>query len=220
MTKRPFGYKGNRVKEVLELVHSDVYSPMNIKERGGYEYYVTIIDDYSRYGYVYPMHHKSETFEKFREFRAEVKKQLAHVLDKEVNKLEASSEVYIFVGYPRGTKMGYFYNPKENIVMVSMNATFLDESYMNDFMPCSKVVLDEMLSDLVILTVPLETNRIRVEKKTQQQPKGLQRSGKIRHEPERFMANRETFLAESLEHGKDPYTYKEAMEDVDANLWT
>ncbi|EXB68908.1 hypothetical protein L484_001815 [Morus notabilis] len=91
---------------------------------------------------------------------------------------------------------------------------------MNDFKPRSKVVLEEMLSDLVIPIVPLETDRIRVEKETQQQPKGLRRSGRIRHEPERFMANEETFLAESLEHDRDLYTYKEAMEDIDANLWT
>jgi len=333
MTKRPFGSKGNRAEGVLELVHSDVCGPMNIKARGGYEYYVTFIDDYSRYGYVYLLHHKSETFDKFREFRAEVEKQLgkpikalrsdrggeylsdeftgyllengilshltapgtpqqngvaerrnrtlldmvrsmmsystlpisfwgyalqtacyllnnvstksvpktphelwtgrktslnhiriwgcpAHVLDKEANKLEARSEVCIFVGYPRGTKGGYFYNPKENKVVVSTNATFLEESYMNDFKPRSKIVLEEMSSDLVIPTVPLETDPIRVEEETQQQTKGLRRSGRIRHEPERFMANGETFLAESLEHDRDPYTYKEAMEDVDANLWT
>ena len=40
--------------------------------RGGYEYFITFIDDYSRYGYLYLMHHKSETFEKFKEFKAEV----------------------------------------------------------------------------------------------------------------------------------------------------
>ena len=34
------------------------------------------MDDYSRYGYVYLMKWKSEAFEKFKEFRAEVKNQL------------------------------------------------------------------------------------------------------------------------------------------------
>ena len=41
---------------------------MNVKARGGYEYYVTFIDDYLRYGYVYLMQWKSETLEKFKEF--------------------------------------------------------------------------------------------------------------------------------------------------------
>ena len=55
MTKRPFTTKGLRATEPLELVHSDVCGPFATQARGGYEYYVTFIDDYSRYGYVYLM---------------------------------------------------------------------------------------------------------------------------------------------------------------------
>ena len=76
MTKRPFTGKRLRATEPLELIHSDVCGPMSIKARGGYEYFVTFIDDYFRYGYVYLMRHKSDTFEKFKEYRAEVQKQL------------------------------------------------------------------------------------------------------------------------------------------------
>ena len=45
---------------------------MNIEARGGYRYFLTFIDDLSRYGYIYFMKHKSETFEKFKEFQSEV----------------------------------------------------------------------------------------------------------------------------------------------------
>ena len=45
MTKRSFTTKGQRAKEPLELVHSDVCGPMNTQARGGYEYFVTFIDD-------------------------------------------------------------------------------------------------------------------------------------------------------------------------------
>ena len=76
MTKRPFSAKGNRATEPLELIHSDLCGPMNVKARGGYEYYVSFIDDYSRYGYIYLLQFKSETLEKFKEFKAEVEKQL------------------------------------------------------------------------------------------------------------------------------------------------
>ena len=40
--------------------------------RGGYRYFLTFTDDLSRYGYIYLMKHKSETFEKFKEFQSEV----------------------------------------------------------------------------------------------------------------------------------------------------
>ena len=76
MTKRPFKAKGNRVTIQLELVHTDVCGPMSVQARGGYEYFITFTDDYSRYGYVYLMRHKSEAFDKFREYKAEVEKQL------------------------------------------------------------------------------------------------------------------------------------------------
>ena len=66
MTKRPFLVRGNRTNVLLELVHTDVCGPINIRVRGGYEYFITFTDDHSRYGYVYLMQHKSEAFEKFK----------------------------------------------------------------------------------------------------------------------------------------------------------
>ena len=76
MTKRPFKAKGNRATIQLELVHTDVCGLMSVQARGGYEYFITFTDDYSRYGYVYLMRHKSEAFDKFREYKAEAEKQL------------------------------------------------------------------------------------------------------------------------------------------------
>ena len=40
--------------------------------RGGYRYFLTFTDDLNRYEYMYLMKHKSETFEKFKEFQSEV----------------------------------------------------------------------------------------------------------------------------------------------------
>ena len=50
----------------------------------------------------------------------------AHVLRRDPSKLEARSEVGLFVGYPRGTKGYLFYDPKEQRVIVSTNARFLE----------------------------------------------------------------------------------------------
>ena len=48
---------------------------MRVQAKGGYEYFVTFIDDYSIYGFVYLMRQKSKTFDKFREYKAEAEKQ-------------------------------------------------------------------------------------------------------------------------------------------------
>ena len=45
---------------------------MSVDTHGGYRYFLTFTNDLSRYGYVYLMKHKSETFEKFKQFQSEV----------------------------------------------------------------------------------------------------------------------------------------------------
>ena len=58
-----------------QLVGNNTYyvcSTMSVEARGGYHYVLTLTDDLSRYGYVYLIKHKSETFEKFKEFQNEV----------------------------------------------------------------------------------------------------------------------------------------------------
>ena len=68
MTKSPFPGHGERAKELLALVHSDVCGPMSTQARGGYSYFITFTDDLSRFGFVYLMKHKSEAFDKFKEY--------------------------------------------------------------------------------------------------------------------------------------------------------
>ena len=68
ITKSPFSGKGERASDVLKLRHIDVCGLMNISARDGYVYFITFIDDLSRYGYVYLMKRKSESFEIFKQF--------------------------------------------------------------------------------------------------------------------------------------------------------
>ncbi|KAK8593502.1 hypothetical protein V6N12_045582 [Hibiscus sabdariffa] len=75
MTKAPFSGKGERASDLLGLIHSDVCGPMNTQARGGFQYFITFTDDFSRYGYIYLMRHKSEALEKFKEFKNEVQNQ-------------------------------------------------------------------------------------------------------------------------------------------------
>ena len=72
MAKTPFSGTMERATNLLEIIHTNVCGPMSVEARGGYRYVLTLTDDLSRYGYVYLMKHKSETFEKFKEFQSEV----------------------------------------------------------------------------------------------------------------------------------------------------
>ncbi|KAK8708165.1 hypothetical protein V6N13_059210 [Hibiscus sabdariffa] len=75
MTKASFSGKGERASDLLGLIHSDVCGPMNTQARGGFQYFITFTDDFSRYGYIYLMRHKSEALERFKEFKNEVQNQ-------------------------------------------------------------------------------------------------------------------------------------------------
>jgi hypothetical protein len=68
MTKSPFTGQSERAKDLLGLVHTDVCGSMSSVARGGFQYFITFTDDFNRYGYIYLMRHKSQPFEKFKEF--------------------------------------------------------------------------------------------------------------------------------------------------------
>jgi hypothetical protein len=57
---------------ILELIHTDICGPFNVKSVDGFSYFITFSDDYSRYGYIYPIREKSEALDKFEIFKAEV----------------------------------------------------------------------------------------------------------------------------------------------------
>ena len=50
MTKTPFSGSMERATDLLEIIHTDVCGPMNIKACSRYHYFLTFTDDLSRYG--------------------------------------------------------------------------------------------------------------------------------------------------------------------------
>ena len=80
MTKAPFTGYNERVDGLLGLTRNDVCGPISSTAKGGYQFFITFIDDYSRYGYLYLMKHKDEFFEKFKTFKNEVQNQLSKII--------------------------------------------------------------------------------------------------------------------------------------------
>ena len=76
MTKAPFARHCERASDLLGLIHTNVCGPISSIARGGYQFFITFTDDFSRYGYIYLMRHKSESFEKFKLFKNEVQNRL------------------------------------------------------------------------------------------------------------------------------------------------
>ena len=78
-TRKPFG-KGIRATVPLELIHSDVCGPMNVRARHRASYFITFIDDFTRYGHVYLVSHKSEVLDCFRQFMNLVENQMVRTI--------------------------------------------------------------------------------------------------------------------------------------------
>ena len=72
MSRRPFKLNSMRIKTTrpLELVHSDVCGPMQVDSVGGSRYFVSFIDDFIRYAFVYFLREKAEIFDIFKQFEA------------------------------------------------------------------------------------------------------------------------------------------------------
>ena len=60
----------SRATQPLQLVHSDVSGPIEVESIGGAKYFVSFIDDYSKWTVVYFMRRKSEVLECFKHFKA------------------------------------------------------------------------------------------------------------------------------------------------------
>lgn len=57
---------------MLELVHNDICDLNNTIIKGGKNYFVTFIDDYSRCCDIYMLHSKKEVLEKFKIYKFKV----------------------------------------------------------------------------------------------------------------------------------------------------
>jgi transposase InsO family protein len=69
-------YEAKRCNDVLKLIHTDICGPFPKATRNGHRYFITFIDDYSRYGHIYLIKEKAEALDKFQSFKMKVELQL------------------------------------------------------------------------------------------------------------------------------------------------
>ena len=62
-----------RSSDILKIIHTNICS--SNMDSYGQKYFISFIDDYSRYMYLYLLHNKSETLDVFKIFKVEVEKQ-------------------------------------------------------------------------------------------------------------------------------------------------
>ena len=73
----PFPLHVPSATKCFDLVHSDVWGVAPIVSHSQYKYFVTFIDDYSHFTWVYFLHAKSEVFDVFKKFLNYVQNQFS-----------------------------------------------------------------------------------------------------------------------------------------------
>ncbi|RVW43636.1 Retrovirus-related Pol polyprotein from transposon TNT 1-94 [Vitis vinifera] len=63
----------SRSSTILEIIHTDICS-LDMDSHGQ-KYFISFIDDFSQYMYLYILHNKNEALEAFKVFKVEVEKQ-------------------------------------------------------------------------------------------------------------------------------------------------
>ncbi|PPZ05609.1 hypothetical protein C5P41_24865, partial [Escherichia coli] len=335
MTRSPFVGQGLRAENILELIHSDVCGPFKEMARGGFHYFITFTDDKSRFGYLYLMKYKHESFEKFKEFKSEVENQTgksikalrsdrggeylstefdeylrehgivsqltppgtpqlngvserrnrtlldmvrsmmsytdmqiffwgftlesalyilnripsksvsstpyeiwhgrkpslkhvkiwgcpAYIKKLNTDKLETRSERGRFVGYPKDSFGYYFYLPTSQKVVISRDATFLEQQFVQEGGKGRQIELELENSDQPTdqMDIDPSSQPIPVDETSTAVPR---RTTRVSHPPVRygFLHEEEQELSthEEVDHGDDPLTYEEAISDVYSSKW-
>ena len=74
--KKPFNSITIKKTKLLEFVHSDLVDFKNTMSKGGKKWYITFVNDFSRYTKIYLLKFKNEAKEMFLKYKAEVENQL------------------------------------------------------------------------------------------------------------------------------------------------
>eukprot|EP00253_Pinus_taeda_P012928 PITA_12928 len=69
LKRGPFPSSQSKTSDILQLIHSDISGMMSVNSLGGYSYYLTFTDDYSRKIRIYFLKKKDEVFSWFRHFK-------------------------------------------------------------------------------------------------------------------------------------------------------
>ncbi|KAK3895615.1 hypothetical protein Pcinc_000538 [Petrolisthes cinctipes] len=124
----------NKVKpdrEPLELIHSDVCGKINEKSLSNGEYFVTFIDDATRYVWVYILKGKHEVFAKFKEWKKCVENQMGRKIKMLRTDNGGEYKSNDFEQYLIGEGIRHEYTipktPEQNGVSERMNRTLVEQ---------------------------------------------------------------------------------------------
>ena len=74
----PYSNSPHQTSKPLEVIHSDLWGPSPVISHAGNKYYVSFIDDYTKYTWLYPLKLKSDVLQVFIDFQKRIERHLNH----------------------------------------------------------------------------------------------------------------------------------------------
>jgi hypothetical protein len=65
-------YTVNHMTDVFELIHTNICGPFPMATRNGHVYFISFIDNYLRYDYIYLIKEKTQVLDTFKSFKSKV----------------------------------------------------------------------------------------------------------------------------------------------------
>lgn len=130
MTRTPFPKESTKKTEILEIIHSDICGPMRNESNGKARYFITFIDNASRWCEVRFLRNKSDAFQAFKDYRASVE----NLTGKRIKYLQSDNgKEYINESFDIflrmngiGRRLSVTHTPEQNGVAERKNRTLLD----------------------------------------------------------------------------------------------
>uniref|UniRef100_A0A2N9IZW0 Integrase catalytic domain-containing protein n=1 Tax=Fagus sylvatica TaxID=28930 RepID=A0A2N9IZW0_FAGSY len=72
-----FSVSNKRVTAPFALVHSDLWGPAPVQSSTGFKYYLVLVDEFTKFTWVYLLKHKSDTLQVFTDFHAMIQTQFS-----------------------------------------------------------------------------------------------------------------------------------------------
>lgn len=130
-TRVKFGAAIHRTKGTLDYIHTDVWGPSRNVSLGGKRYFVTFIDDFSRYVWVYPMSQKDEVLDIFLKWKILIETQTGRKIKRlrSDNGGEYKSDPFLKVCQDEGIVRHFTVPgmPQQNGVAERMNRTLIEK---------------------------------------------------------------------------------------------
>nr|GEV48932.1 zinc finger, CCHC-type [Tanacetum cinerariifolium] len=211
-----------RKTEPLDMVHTDICDLKSLPMKGGNKYFITFIDDCTKYCYVCLLKSKDEAIDKFfytkPKLRSDKGAKVA-VPNPKAQKIGSKSVDCIFIGYAKNNSAYRFIvhdskNPdiQMNTVMESRNASFFENIFScltketgSSYRIDDKAVQDKRQRD---------ENNLQVERQDQVEEVIEPRRGKRARTEKSFGPDFISFMVEN-----EPASYREAVTSSEGHQW-